>query len=150
MADGTFSIPVPAGTVRLRLQAMTSGVYQPCAVTLTPSPGASRDVHVFSDPTQLGGNLPAAFLSEAPLLSGVVYEMIAGIRQPLANVGLELDGLNGDGLLLATTVTDSDGRYVFCSVPFEPRLYLFAYKDGYQTFGVSSPGATLDIEMKAK
>lgn len=150
--DGRYSIDLPAGASRLRIAAMGSNVFQPCAATIAPiSNGMSQDVAVVSDLDKLGGNLPDALLADAPLLTGTVFETTADGRQPLANVDITLDAAYGDGLLVASTRTDGDGRFVLCGVPYGPGLYLSAAKSGYDQFGRGSLDgvASVDIELRA-
>jgi hypothetical protein len=152
-SDGSYSIDVPAGATRLRLTAMSASMFQPCAATVSPiGNGVSRDVSVVSDPDRLGGNLPDALLANAPLLSGVVFETTDQGRQPLANVDILLDASYGDGLVVASTRTDGDGRFVLCGVPYGPGLYLSAAKNGYEVFGKGSLDgvSSLEIELRAK
>jgi hypothetical protein len=151
--QGRYVMNVGTNILRVRVTAATStGVsYQPCAITLTPTAGLTRDVHVITDMALLGAHLPEALLEETPLLTGQVFETTADGRHPLANVWLTLNGLYGDDLILARTLTDSDGRFIFCDVPFAPSLFLWASKDGYEDFGRGNlEGAALEIEMRAK
>ena len=152
-SQGRYLMNVGANILRVRVTAATStGVsYQPCAITLTPTAGLTRDVHVITDIALLGAHLPDALLAETPLLSGQVFETTSEGRRPLANVWLTLNGLYGDDVILARTLTDSDGRFIFCDVPYAPSLFLWASKDGYEDFGRGNlEGPALEIEMRAK
>jgi hypothetical protein len=149
-ANGRYSLQVPAGTLRMQIE---SGVqFQPCAAIVTPGPAANGDIHLISDPAQLGAHLPASFLSQTPLLSGMAFETASQGRRPLANVYIRLNYFEDDGRTIATTLTDTDGRFTFCAVPQVGYLMVSANKDGYQYFisdliSVSTP---LEIEMRVK
>ena len=151
--DGTgrFSFTVPQGA-QVRLQGALTNTYQPCQVVVRADSDVTQDIHLVADPQQLGAHIPSELLSQIPLISGVVYESIAGVgRTPLAGVRVELDGLGGLGWVAATTLTDASGRYVLCGLGDEPSTYLYASKSGYELFGsvVKVAGnTTLDIEMR--
>lgn len=148
-AAGRYRLSVPDGASRVRIKV--AGAYQPCAVTLTPQGDLTHDIHVVTDPLQLGARLPAELASVQPALAGTVYEITGEGRQPLKDVRLELDGLYGLGLPIASTLTGPDGRYVLCGMPQLPGLYLYAIKEGYQWFETGSNllgQATLDIELR--
>lgn len=87
---------------------------------------------------------------KAPILSGTVYEQTPSGRRPISGARVGLDGLNGDGVVIANTLTDAAGRYVLCGVPQRERTALFADKPGvarvfpFEDFGGKS---TFDIEM---
>jgi hypothetical protein len=149
-ANGRYSVTVPAGTLRMQFE---SGVpYQPCAAIVTPGPGANGDIQLISDPALLGGHLPASFLSKTPLLSGEAFETTSQGRSPLANVYIRLNYFEDDGRTIATTLTDSDGRFTFCAVPQVGYLMVSASKNGYEYFisNLISVSAPLEIEMRVK
>lgn len=147
---GRYSLAVPIeGGTRVRINV--GGAYQPCAVTLTPQGNTTQDVHVVTDHMKLGASLPPQLAAMTPTLSGMVYEITADGRQPVKDVRVELDGLDGLGLVIATTMTDAAGRYLLCAVPHLRGLYLFASKPGYKLFetGTNLLGqTTLDIELR--
>ena len=84
--------------------------------------------------------------------SSPVFETLDdGRRVPLDRVRVELDGLLGMGVVIATTMTDAEGRYVLCGLGNEREPYLFAARAGYRMFGgpVRIDGNTIvDIEMQ--
>jgi len=150
-ADGHYRIFPSSETLRVRIAGMGGGLYQPCAVTAnTASLSSSYDVHLVSDLSLLGANLPDVFMSQGSLLSGIVYELTDSGRQPLANAAIDLDGMNGDGVLIATTRTDAGGRFVLCNVPFGPSLYLFASKEGFQLSGRGQLDASSPVEFELR
>jgi hypothetical protein len=151
-SDGTYKFNIPVGTMRVRVNRGITG-YQPCAVTREPTGNVSADTHIVTDPQQLGANLPTELLAQGPTLSGVAYEQTPGGRRPVPNVWVTLDGLDGLGLLIADTLTDSEGRYVLCGVPHLPGLALVAAADGFELFEFYNGlvgRTTLDLEMRRK
>jgi len=149
-SDGHYELTIPASTKRLRLQGP---LYQPCAITIEPTGDTVADIYVVRDETKLGAHLPAVLVSRTPTLSGQAYELAAGSRRPLANVSVLLDAYYGDSRIIARTLTDEDGRYVFCSVPFLPGLTvttsLFGFDDFFSS-GDLTGRSTLDIEMRRR
>jgi hypothetical protein len=144
---GRFQVALPEGARRIRL--FNGEHLQPCAVTVELG-GRSPDVHLVVDLQRLGAHLPADLQSLQPTLSGVVFEQTPEGPRPLAGVRVELDAVHGLGVPIATTVTDADGRYVLCAVPYLPGLVLFASTAGFPLFEASvEPTRTvLDIELR--
>jgi hypothetical protein len=154
--DGSarYHLSVPDGA-RVRIQVGANGAfYQPCAITLHTVGNISRDVRIVSDTTQLGARLPAPFLAQTPMLSGFVYELAEdGRRIPVRDARVELDGLFGLGLVTATTLTDVNGRYVFCGLDGDASTYLYASKTTYSLFEATvtlGGNTTRDIEMRKR
>ena len=153
-ANGRYRLNVPEGA-RVRIQAGANGAfYQPCAITLHTVGNANRDVRVVSDTAQLGAQLPAELLALTPTLSGFVYEVADdGRRIPVRDARVELDGLFGLGLPIATTMTDVNGRYVLCGLDGDTSTYLFASKTAYSLFEATvrlGGNTTRDIEMRRR
>jgi len=149
-SDGHYELTIPASTKRLRLQGP---LYQPCAITLEPTGDTIADIYVVRDESRLGAHLPAVLVSRDPKLSGQAYELSSGIRRPLANVSVFLDAHYGDDRIIARTLTDEEGRYVFCSVPFLPGLAVTTSLFGFDDFvssGDLTDRSTLDIEMRRR
>jgi hypothetical protein len=149
-SDGRYELTIPAGTKRLRLRGP---LYQPCAITIEPAGDTIADIYVVRDASHLGAHLPAALVGRGPTLSGQVYEISSGGRRPLANVDVFLDANYGDERLIARTLTDEDGRYVFCSVPFLPGLTVTASSSGFDYFfssGDLTGRSALDIELRRR
>jgi len=152
-ADGNYSFVPGINATRVRVNAMSAGLYQPCAVTVdSPAGGATRDVHLIADLALLGVNLPDAFMQQGSLLTGVVFETTAQGRQPLANAAIDLDGLGGNGLLIANTLTDGEGRFALCGLSDAAGLYLSAVKDGYELWSTTQLGgfSHVEIELRSK
>jgi len=150
--DGRYVVLVPPGA---RIHVKGNG-RQPCAASVEvpgDGHGVQNDLHLVSDPRQLGASLPAELAAMAPTLSGVVYEQTAAGRVPLASAAVELDGLFGLGLILASTRTDAEGRYLLCNVPQIRGLTIVAGLTGYELFYSSSElrgVATLDIDIRRR
>ena len=152
-AAGRYSVSASVGTL-VRIYAGDATAYQPCEMLEANLSGAvTRDIHLVADPLQLGGRLPKELLRDTPTLSGVVFETTSAGRRPLSDVALDLDGLYGIGVPTARTMTDSEGRYIFCGLGGETSTYLFARKGGYRGFeGTvelnSTSNTTFDIEFR--
>ena len=101
---------------------------------------------------KLGAHLPSELLVDTSTLSGTVFETTALGRQPVPGVRVELDMLFGSGDVSATTLTDSDGRYVLCGLGGVASTYVYASKSGYQLADVGFVrlnGNTIrDIELQ--
>jgi hypothetical protein len=146
--DGRFQFTIPAGTTRVRLQGPR---HQPCAVTVEPAADVTADIHTVPESGPLGASLPDELMPRKPILSGVVYETTPTGRRPLPQAWVSLDPIQGLGLVIASTLTDADGRYVLCGVPYLPGLVLMVSRDGFESF--QSPGdltdrGSFDVEMR--
>lgn len=149
---GHYSLPASDDAlVRVQVAAGVA-TYQPCAVTFTPGDRQPRDVHVVSDPEQLGARLPPDLIGGTRTLAGSVYEVDGdGVRVPIGQARVTLDALSGLGFVAATTLTDSDGRYVLCGLDHDTSTYVFSSKDGYRLFEQNisvTNDTTLDIQMR--
>jgi hypothetical protein len=141
--SGQYSVSVPAESV-VWLQAGQG--FQPCAAVASGASPAPT-VHIVEDPGLLGGNLPQMLLAEGRLVGGVVYGVNGGVRQPLPDVDVILDGLRA-GVVTASTRTGTDGRYVFCNVPEDPARAAEAWQPGYTPVSALLNGrSTIDIEL---
>jgi hypothetical protein len=147
--DGRYSFQVPANAW-LRVEVFPP--YQPCVVTISASSSVSHDVHIVADPKQLGAHLPAELLTDMPTLTGVVFENTPDGKQPVSGVRLEVDMLYGLGDVSATTLTDSDGRYVLCGLVGNSP-YIYASKAGFRvgdvgTVSLTGANTIRDIELQ--
>jgi hypothetical protein len=148
-ADGRYTFHVEPGTF-VRVQVAAN--YQPCVAGVSVNGNTTRDVHIINDPDLLGDHLPAPLLAETPTLSGTVFELTAEGRQPVAQAVVELDMIWGMGDVSATTLTDTNGRYVLCGLGGHDSTYVYVSKNGYSLADVGTvalKGDTVrDIELK--
>ena len=126
-ADGRYTFQEVPGTF-IRVQVAAN--YQPCVAGVSVTGNATRDVDIISDPDQLGAHLPAQLLADTPSLSGLVFETTAEGRRPVAQVRVELDMIYGMGDVSATTLTDTEGRYLLCGLSGHASTYVYASKAG--------------------
>ena len=122
-ASARFDVIVDRGA-RVRLYAgggTGDEIYQPCAVTVVANGNVSRDVKVVYDYSIIGAAIPASFLDSTRILSGEVYESVAGAgRKPVAFATISVNGFrdwsHDLGWPIAITRTDKDGRYIVCGL----------------------------------
>jgi hypothetical protein len=154
--NGRFTLVVNRGS-RVRLYAgggTWDEMYQPCAVTIDASADVTRDVRVVNDYDVIGAAIPPAFLERTRVLSGQVYEVVDGRRQPVpfatVSVGGYRDFSTDLGWPIANTRTDADGRYVICGLEAETSATLFVVNPIHLMFEslVEFSGDTiLDVEL---
>ena len=148
-SDGKYQFKVPVDS-RVRIYVFPPP-YQPCAVTVEVSGDVTRDVRAVSDRRQLGASLPQQLLSQFPTLSGVVFEDTPEGRRGLSDVRVGWDSSGGADLETATTLTDSEGRYVLCGLDRNRPSYVWVSKPGYPVSGkavlLSADVTTLDIQL---
>jgi hypothetical protein len=148
-ADGRFEFQVAKNSTWVSLFA--GPYYQPCAVGFSPKGTSTADVSLVVDPQQLGAHLPPALMARTPTLSGMVYEQTPNGKRPIAGALVGLDGFGGDGVVIADTLTDADGRYMFCGVPQREKTTLFVEVGGFEDrsfyFEEFEGRTTFDIEM---
>ena len=153
--DGSYRAQVPADSL---VYLTTTVGHQPC-LTAVSTAGVSEvrgiDLHVVTDPTRLGASLPPELLQRPNRVTGVVFEpQPDGSRVPIAGVWVGLDGAFGDGLVIAGTLTDADGRYIVCGVTTAVGpgvgVTLFAGLEPYRPFFIALDGTTdavIDIPL---
>jgi carboxypeptidase family protein len=145
--DGRYAIAVPSGA-RILMWAWTADTVQPCVVSRSTVPADDVDIELVSAAWIAAGN-PSVSVSASPVLSGVVYEQTASDRTPLAQARVYLELI--PDLLIASTVTDGQGRYSICGVP-DGEVYVEAGRAGYEgallTVQVSGSDLTVDIRMR--
>jgi hypothetical protein len=102
---------------------------QPCVHTVSLHDADEwHDIEVVSADTLSSPDPPRPLTAREPSLTGVVFEMTAAGKQPVADVAIELEE---SYLTRATTVTDLNGRY-YVTKYIEP---------------VDTSQATFDIEL---
>jgi hypothetical protein len=82
----------------------------------------------------------------APTITGTVYELVAGSRQPIAGTRLWFGAVE---LGVATTVSDRDGHYLACNVPSDTELV--ARKPGFvdtDLYPIDTSRSVIDVEMR--
>ena len=129
---------------RIYLMGWTGGYDQPCAsfVDVKKSSATANLEVVWPSDAKVDTN------PEAPALMGVVYEVTAAGRKPLAGVRLYFD--RWMDMIVATATTDELGRYSMCRLPTSDAL-VWATKGGYVLTErpVTVSGVMqMDIEMK--
>lgn len=129
-------------------------IYQPCAVTIDASTDVSRDVRVVDDYDVIGAAIPPVFLDRTRILSGQIFEMVDGRRQPVAFATVSVGGYQDYsidlGWPIANTRTDADGRYIFCGLESDTRATVFVANPVHGMFvsDVEMGGDTvLDVEL---
>jgi hypothetical protein len=125
---------------------------QQCATMVTLDADVSQDVTLTSRKDLVAGN--SSLPPRRPgtrTVSGVVFEVTETGRQPVAGASVNWEG--DLDLVVAHTVTDTNGRYLLCGLP-ETRLdSLFASKTGYSREGLNSrveagSDTERDLELK--
>jgi hypothetical protein len=85
------------------------------------------------------------------LLSGTIFEASPTGRLPIAEALVQVDGASGDGVPLADTRSDANGRFVVCGLEGEPMHALVVAKSGYQLANARVPtqgAGPLDVELR--
>ena len=162
-AAGRYRISgIPPSDQSFGVFATKPEYWQQCWVTVRLTADITLDLTLTSR-----ANLGAANSQPPPRapgtrsISGVVFEMTADGRQPVADVGVFVEYWRGravfGGDVVAGTLTDATGRYLLCGLPEElvggEGLYVFALKNGYGQEGFDvGPGsdAVIDIEIKRR
>jgi len=149
----------PGSDVLIQVEHLPAGLsVGRCLISLSIAGNVTRDIDLYSPELQVS---EAEMRATVPTLSGVVFELAGGVRQPVkgVSVGLYDEGyveLDSPGLPVAGTVTDVEGRYVLCGLPRRPMWggpsMIEATKTGFQTtlLGMSLVGnvTALDIEIR--
>lgn len=111
-SEGRYRVPDLPHEYSVRLQAGTvysPGWLHPCGAAATMNSDAVVDIEVVSSPEA------ARTIRDSPIISGVVYEMSAGGRRPIAGASVGYEGVCWTGEFPnAWTRTDSNGRYELC------------------------------------
>jgi len=150
---GNYVFRAPVGSRFRIFFGWTSPAYQPCAVTLAVTGDVRRDVAGVIDERQLGAGLPLQLRSQSPTLSGVVFDATSQEVRTLGGVRIDVDGTGSGGdVLTASTLTDSDGRFVVCGLELDTATGISASKPGYRTVGkwvsLTGDATALDIELQ--
>jgi hypothetical protein len=151
-AEGHYRLQA-GGPATVSLYGGGGGLLQPCtAIVPVGGEAVSHDLHLVSDPAQVGARVPAALLAQGVLLSGTVHDVTGGRPAPVAGAHVYLDGLGGMGVPIARTVTDGDGRYVLCGPSLSDAPAIHVSAPGFIPFEADGaalrPGATLDVDLQ--
>jgi hypothetical protein len=135
------ALPVHPDIVYVR--AWKEGYVQQCATEVrlegdtTANLGLTRYANALSTP------LPA--VPNARQVSGVVYEMAAGGRRPVAGVWVGWEPVMDT--VVADTRTDSEGRYRLCGLPMDGMSGLYAVRANSNRPVYTSAAAGGDISI---
>jgi hypothetical protein len=153
---GRFTLVVERGA-RVRLYAgghPGDEMFQPCAVTVDASADVTRDVRMVDDYDVIGAAIPPEFREHTRILSGQVYEVVDGRREPVpfstVSVGGFRDFSTDIGWPIANTRTDADGRYVICGLEMESSATVYVVNPLHEMFEVFvefSGDMELDVEL---
>jgi len=141
LTDGTghFRIDsLPNGSIEL-----FAGAHQPC-VTVVPLTGSGATVTL-----ELTWPASPAYATEAPVVSGTVFERTPNGRAPVAGAVIVLWGGAMESMI-ASTATDAQGRFALCRVPQGESLLNVLQSGTNQLVAlpITIPGDTvLDIEV---
>jgi hypothetical protein len=153
---GQFTATVPIGAL-LSVYAHKTAYVQPCAVLVTAADGLDFDVELVATATLESINPPPPLSAVgATTVSGTIFEMVGGIRQPVA--GAQLWFGDSMGFSYARTISDREGRYLACRMPNNPLwrwgTELWAQKEGYADAIIpafdTSQSQVFDVEMKRR
>lgn len=131
--------------------------WQQCAATVRLTADTTQDLTLTSRANLGAGNSqPPPRAPGMWTISGVVFEMAANGRQPVADVQVTMEAGRFNplgGPVVAETSTDATGRYLLCGPAEDTLAGLFAYEGGYADVYLDvGPGsdAVIDIEIKRR
>jgi hypothetical protein len=150
-AAGRFSFTVPSDAL-VRLYTRPQGYLQPCLSTVRADQ-TEATVRVVADSQLLQARDWPDFAVER-VLSGTIFEASAAAPLPSADAWVQVDGVMGDGLPLADTRTDANGRFVVCGLEGQTQIphALVIAKSGFRIGYAPIPeqgGGPLDVELRA-
>ncbi|RYE74754.1 MAG: carboxypeptidase regulatory-like domain-containing protein, partial [Myxococcales bacterium] len=148
-AAGNLLASTPEGA-NVSAYAARSGYQQPCVASTTISGGSVLDVQLVPAASLLASNSPAPFSTGGVVISGTVFETVAGARRPVPGALVWFESLSD--LVSATTLTDLEGRYVLCRLPPQVSASeLWVTKSGYADLEVwpidTRQSGTRDLEL---
>jgi hypothetical protein len=145
---GQFSFETPTDAL-VRLYTHPKGLYQPCLSTVRVDQSEAT-IRLVAEPHLLQARDWPDFAVER-LLSGTIFEASPTGRLPIADALVQVDGAFGNGLPLADTRSDANGRFVVCGLEGEPMHALVVGKPGYQLANARVPtqgAGPLDVELR--
>jgi hypothetical protein len=146
-ANGQFAIYAPESTITVHVDK--PGFVQQCVVQTAVRADVALQVELTTTGTLSSTNAPRPQSASGPALTGSVFEVMNGVRRPIAGAAFWLQYY--DDLAAATTQSDLDGRFLLCNVM--QRAALHVSKLGYQTatLAIDAPQtAPLEIELKLR
>jgi hypothetical protein len=146
-ASGQFTVYAPDSMINV--YAYKPGFVQQCAARLTVRSSLYVQLEVTSKATLLSHDPPRPQSASGPSLSGTVFEVSNGVRQPVTGADFWVEQY--DDMAVATTVSDLAGGYFVCNLPYTVGIYVT--KPGFETARVfvdPSQTPVLDIELKRR
>ena len=146
---GRFSFETPSDAL-VRLYAGTRELFQPCLSTVKVGQ-TEATIRLVAESQLLQARHWPDFAVER-VLSGTIFEASPTGRRPSADAWVQVDGAHGDGLPLADTRSDANGRFVACGLEGETMHALVVAKPGFQLAYTKIPaqgGGPLDVELQA-
>ena len=145
---GGFSFETPSDA-RVRLHTHPEGLFQPCLTTVRVDQ-TEASIRLVAESDILQARDWPDFMVDR-LLSGTIFEALPMARLPISGALVQVDGVSGDGLPLADTRSDADGRFLVCGLEGEPMHALVVAKPGYRLAVVSVPtqgAGPVDVELR--
>jgi hypothetical protein len=123
---GQYRLSLPAHADTVYVRAWKNGYVQQCAAAVTLQADASVNLTLATYANARTTGLPTS--PDLRHVSGVVYEMTAGGRRPVADAWVGWEPIMDT--VVADTRTDAQGRYRLCELPQDRIDGLFAVRVG--------------------
>jgi hypothetical protein len=139
-ADGRYELwGIFTNAIAVLSAGKVDGRYvQPCVHEVTVTSDMSVDIEIVPQSAGGAGANAAARRGTGPFLTGVVFGRGPdGTRATIPDAMVFLDNV------VATTITDADGRYVLCGIPRGRHEFAAIAAGGYDIF--KNPPRTIDI-----
>jgi hypothetical protein len=146
---GRFSFEAPSDALVRLTGGGPPGLYQPCLSTVRVDQ-TEATIRLVAESHILQARDWPDFMVER-MLSGTIFEASPTGRLPISDAWIEVDGVYGDGLPLAHTKSDANGRFVACGLEGNPIHALVVAKSGYQLAVAMLPtegAGPLDVELR--
>ncbi len=139
-ANGAFRLSDLAATATVWMQVYKDGYVQQCAVPPIAIEGdASVNLQLVSR-----ANVTATSQTEPRTVSGVIVEMTATGKQPVAGAAVDFEPL--EDFPAAITYTDAAGRFALCGLPQNQSVNLIASISGRDA-SVMVPAGQTSVEI---
>ena len=156
-ANGQFSANVPVGSRLVVEGIQTASFLNPCLASVEVNGKSSLDLEVVSESTLDASNPPAPMSAAGTVtMSGSIFEMTAGGRQPIAGAMVSIE--EDVGIVVAMTRSDRNGHYLICNLrdglPESGGMDVGVFKPGF-TDAISaqvipSQSTVVDVELKRR